>query len=92
MIFRAERGAFPVSWASHLALTDESGQRFTYDQRSEIGPQVDIGGPAGWGGFDLAIRGGSTRALADERSMWQMSGMGGHDALAATARTNSRSI
>ena len=44
VIFRAERGAFPVSWASHLALTDETGQRFLYDQRSEIGPQVDLGG------------------------------------------------
>ncbi|MGO9180086.1 MAG: MMPL family transporter [Candidatus Limnocylindrales bacterium] len=42
VIFRAERGAFPVSWASHLALTDESGHRFVYDQRSEIGPQVDL--------------------------------------------------
>ncbi len=42
VIFRAERGAFPVSWASHLALTDETGHRFVYDQRSEIGPQVDL--------------------------------------------------
>ncbi|HXQ95577.1 MAG TPA: MMPL family transporter [Candidatus Acidoferrales bacterium] len=42
VIFRAERGSFPVSWASHLALTDESGHRFVYDQRSEIGPQVDL--------------------------------------------------
>ncbi len=42
VIFRAERGSFPVSWASHLALTDESGRRFVYDQRSEIGPQVDL--------------------------------------------------
>ena len=24
VIFRAERGAFPVTWASHLALTDET--------------------------------------------------------------------
>ncbi|MDP8905360.1 MAG: MMPL family transporter, partial [Chloroflexota bacterium] len=28
VIFRAERGSFPVSWASHLALTDEDGGRF----------------------------------------------------------------
>ncbi len=46
VIFRAERGAFPVSWASHLALTDETGHRFVYDQRSEIGPQVDLAGTA----------------------------------------------
>ncbi|HEX7399028.1 MAG TPA: lipocalin-like domain-containing protein, partial [Candidatus Limnocylindrales bacterium] len=28
VIFRAERGGFPVSWASHLAITDESANRF----------------------------------------------------------------
>ena len=27
VVFRAERGGFPVSWASHLALTDETGGR-----------------------------------------------------------------
>ncbi len=53
VIFRAERGAFPVSWASHLALTDESGRRFRYDQRSEVGPQADRSQPGQ--GFDLAI-------------------------------------
>ncbi len=42
VIFRAERGSFPVSWAAHLALTDETGGRFVYAQRSEIGPQVDL--------------------------------------------------
>ena len=41
VVFRAERGGFPVSWASHLALTDETGDAFPYAQRSEIGPQVD---------------------------------------------------
>ena len=41
VVFRAERGGFPVSWASHLALTDETGGAFHYAQRSEIGPQVD---------------------------------------------------
>ncbi|HSK52172.1 MAG TPA: lipocalin-like domain-containing protein, partial [Clostridia bacterium] len=38
VIFRAERGGFPVSWASHLAITDETGGRFHYGQRAEIGP------------------------------------------------------
>ncbi len=56
VIFRAERGSFPVTWASHLALTDETGGHFDYDQRSEIGPQVDLGAAAG---FDLAIGGTS---------------------------------
>ena len=37
VIFRAERGTFPVTLASHLALTDETGGRFLYDQRAEIG-------------------------------------------------------
>ena len=32
-MFRAERGGFPVSWASHLALTDETGDAFHYAQR-----------------------------------------------------------
>jgi predicted secreted hydrolase len=41
VIFRAERGSLPVSWAAHLAITDETGRRFFYTQRSEIGPQVD---------------------------------------------------
>jgi hypothetical protein len=44
VIFRAERGGFPVSWASHMAITEKPrGGRtgtFTYAQRSEIGPQV----------------------------------------------------
>ena len=60
VVFRAERGAFPVSWASHLALTDEQGQRFLYGQRSEIGPQVDAsphGADGSPTGFDLAVTG-----------------------------------
>ena len=41
VVFRAERGDFPVSWAAHLALTDETGAMFRYDQRTFIGPAVD---------------------------------------------------
>ena len=41
VIFRAERGGFPVTWASHFALTDEVGGTFRYDQRTVVGPQVD---------------------------------------------------
>ena len=33
VVFRAERGAFPTSWVSHLAITDEAGKRFLYSQR-----------------------------------------------------------
>ena len=81
VVFRAERGSFPVSWASHLALTDESGGRFYYDQRSEIGPQVDQT-PAD--GFDLAIRGTSDSGLPSYFSAWEMSGLGGLDRLHAS--------
>lgn len=46
VIFRAQRGEFPVTWASHMALTEKPrGGRagsFQYVQRSEIGPQVDF--------------------------------------------------
>ncbi len=83
VIFRAERGSFPVSWASHLALTDESGGTFSYDQRSEIGPQVDHS-PVG-GGFALSIRGSNDQGVPDvANTPWQMSGVNGHDTLAAT--------
>jgi len=73
VVFRAERGSFPVTWASHLAITDETGDRFLYAQRTEIGPQVDTR-PAGTPGFAFAIGGPSG---------WQMSGAGGTDRLLA---------
>ncbi len=83
VIFRAERGSFPVSWASHLALTDEQGNRFLYDQRSEIGPQVDLGSLGASGGFNLAIHGSAdTGAITADRA-WAMSGVNGHDSLSA---------
>jgi predicted secreted hydrolase len=95
VIFRAERGGFPVTWASHLALTDETGGRFHYAQRSEFGPQVDRAGPpsgdaaadpAGGPAFDLALRGldlAEPAALA--REPWSMAGRDGTDVLAAAA-------
>jgi predicted secreted hydrolase len=76
VVFRAERGAFPVTWASHLALTDETGKRFLYAQRAEIGRQVDESKPDA--GFAFALLGG--RAAA-----WRMSGSGGDDRLRAAA-------
>ena len=81
VIFRAERGGFPVSWASHLALTDETRDAFHYAQRLEIGPQVDRG-PAT--GFDLALVGADpTRPETFGRPAWTMSGSNGRDRLAA---------
>ena len=89
VVFRAERGGFPVSWASHLALTDETGDAFHYAQRAEIGPQADgsprdaSGTPTG---FALAVTGldvtGSTPAGS---TPWTMSGSLGEDRLAAAA-------
>ena len=85
VIFRAERGAFPVTWASHLAITEEIGQRFLYDQRSEIGPQVDLAAPGAADGFDLAIRGldPARPASGPPAEPWTMSGVGGSDRLHA---------
>jgi predicted secreted hydrolase len=76
VIFRAERGGFPVTWASHLAVTDETGDAFHYAQRTAFGPQVDLG-TKGTGGFDLAI----TDAAGG--SPWSMAGAGGKDRLIA---------
>ncbi len=83
MIFRAERGSFPVTWASHLALTDEQGNRFLYDQRSEIGPQVAVAtGP----GFAFSLRGTSDSGVPDfAAAPWLMSGLGGQDSLSAAS-------
>ena len=91
VIFRAERGSFPVTWASHLALTDEDGGRFLYDQRSEIGPQVDLGAQEGFelamtGGDPLSeiigLGGGPTSVPAGD-TPWRMSGLLGEDRLIA---------
>ena len=84
VIFRAERGSFPVTWASHLALTDETGGTFHYDQRSEIGPQV--GRSAGPGaGFALALSGfdAVTGSIPSGATPWVMSGLDGRDRLLA---------
>ena len=78
VVFRAERGGVPVSWASHLALTDESGGRFLYAQRSEVGPQVDRSPHAPDGtaiGFTLVLSGAKPGAGSTlESPRWQLSG------------------
>jgi predicted secreted hydrolase len=77
VVFRAERGAVPVAWASHLALTDEGtpvsdlpgaqATAFHYAQRSEVGRQADhsprdaAGSPTG---FDLQVGGLSPLLVA----------------------------
>ncbi len=90
VIFRAERGAFPTSWVSHLAITDEPNDRFLYGQRLEVGPGVDqgsVGASEGATppGFALAISGfDPTQAAAPLRPPWTMSGADGRDTLVAT--------
>ncbi|HJP88062.1 MAG TPA: carotenoid 1,2-hydratase [Candidatus Limnocylindrales bacterium] len=91
VIFRAERGGVPVAWASHLALTDENGQRFTYAQRTGIGPQVDRSprGPDGQPtGFDLNIAGLNPDLVAAgaapvATNPWRLAGSDGTDHIEA---------
>ena len=79
VIFRAERGGFPVSWASHFAVTDETGDSFHYAQRSEIGGQVDLSSA---GGFDLSIVGADpARPETFTQPPWRMAGADGVDRL-----------
>ena len=81
VIFRAERGRLPTSWASHLAITDEGGDRFVYAQRQEIGEQVDRSAPAG---FDLGLTGTDPAAASSSVTpAWSMTGSGGTDRLIA---------
>ncbi len=90
VVFRAERGSVPTSWAAHLALTDETGQRFTYAQRSEIGGQVDRsprdeqGAPTG---FDLQVAGLNPELVAAGAppfaGPWRLAGSGGADRIEA---------
>ena len=85
VIFRAERGSFPTSWASHVAITDETDGAFHYAQRLEIGEGVDrsprdaAGAPTG---FDLALTGidPSDPSTYDQHP-WSMSGTDGRDQL-----------
>ena len=87
VIFRAERGAFPTSWVSHLAITDETAGVFHYGQRLEVGSGVDRsagdgGAPAG---FNLAIAGANpTQRATLQRPPWTMTGVNGKDRLAAS--------
>jgi predicted secreted hydrolase len=103
VIFRAERGAFPTSWVSHLAITDERGGRFLYSQRLETGPQVDRSrrGPGGVpSGFDLSIvpapaiapTAPAAPSAGGDPALWSMSGGGGTDRLLATLTPDEAAI
>ena len=86
VVFRAERGDFPVTWASHLAITDETGDRFLYGQRSEIGARVDASPRAGSDptGFSFDVKGlDPTRPDTFANPAWTMSRVGDEDRLVA---------
>jgi predicted secreted hydrolase len=87
VIFRAERGAFPTSWVSHLAITDETNGRFLYGQRLDVGAGVDRGSAAAdarRSRFDLAISGiDPTQGSVAPRPPWTMTGSDGTDELLA---------
>jgi len=83
VVFRAERGALPVAWASHLAVTDEAGDRFLYDQRAQVGGEVSR--PVEGGGFDLAVGRDVAPGIPEPGVVpWTMRGAGGRDQVAAT--------
>jgi predicted secreted hydrolase len=88
VVFRAERGTFPTAWASQLAITDETGQRFHYAQRFEVGDGVDrsqrtdAGAPSG---LDLVLTGlDPTNPATFERPPWQINASNGTDRLRVT--------
>lgn len=94
--FRAERGTAPVTWASHLALTDESGGRFLYGQRAQVGSLVDQGPRDGSGdptGFALAMTGfDPTNAGAPPAEPWILAGSGGRDVIRAALSPSEAAI
>jgi len=95
VVFRAERGSVPPSWAAHLALTQEpvrleQGAAFHYAQRSEIGPQVDHSPRSAASepmGFDLQVGGLSPGLIAigapASAAPWRLAGSGGTDQIEA---------
>ena len=89
VIFRAERGAFPTSWVSHLAITDEAAGAFHYGQRLEVGPGVDrSAGDGAPVGFDLSIAGAEpTQPAGPPPLPWTMNGSNGNDRLVAQMTT-----
>lgn len=67
VFFRAKRGALS-GWAAHAAVTDSAVDRFSYDQRVNIGDQGVLGHG---GGIDFSLQD------------WSMQGAGGTDAIRA---------
>ena len=87
VIFRAERGSFPTTWASHLAITAETADRFHYAQRLDIGDAVDRSPRGVTGelvGFDLSLSGmNPADPTTFDLPTWTMAGIDGNDRLQA---------
>ena len=96
VVFRAERGRFPTSWVSHLAITDEGADRFLYGQRLEVGEGVDRSprtASGDSGGFDLMLTGADpSRPTTFGRPAWAMSGTAGTDRLAASLASDEAAL
>ncbi len=72
VFFQTLRGQFPPFYAAHFAISDISGGRFSYDQRSSFEPPAAIPPEGSAAGFQLALGG------------WSAQGLNGHDTLSAT--------
>ena len=84
--FREAAPRRPAPTAAPALQTDETGDRFLYAQRQEIGPQVDrsLGDEAGNDGFDLAITSvDSATPPTASAPAWRMAGSNGSDRLVA---------
>ena len=90
VIFRAERGSFPTTWASHVAITDETGDRFLYGQRLEVGEGVDRSprDASQTVVFDFFLTGiDPSDESTYHRPAWRMTGSDGRDQLSASLST-----
>ncbi|HEX7949377.1 MAG TPA: MMPL family transporter [Candidatus Limnocylindrales bacterium] len=88
VVFRAERGTAPVTWASQVALTDEAGNRFLVGQRTALGPAADASPRDGTGvatGFDLRLGAPAAQPGVPEpaSTTWRLAGGGGRDTIDA---------
>ncbi len=64
--FQVVRGAIPVTYISHFAITDVGRGRFAYDQKQASGaqPQPEQGFRVGAGGWEMSGLGGRDRLRA----------------------------
>ena len=71
-LFQTLRGQFPPYYAAHFAISDLTRGAFHYDQRVALGSLAALPPPGSTAGFDLSVGG------------WRITGLDGHDHLAAS--------